>query len=75
MLMNTLALLLIVQYMSWVSGENLVTAFDIFFRRQNKWFILKWSQMQYFKQFVKERQEIKPLRTCEPYFMTLKKIY
>ncbi len=33
---------------SSVSDENLVTAFYIFFRRQNKLFILKWSQMQYF---------------------------
>ena len=56
-----------------IVGENLVTAFDIFFRRQNKLFILKWSQMQYFKQFVKERQEIKPLRTCLPYCLTFPK--
>ena len=30
--------------------------------------------MQNIEQFVKERQEIKPLQTCETYFWTLKKM-
>ena len=29
--------------------------------------------MQIIEQFVKEIQEIKPLQTCESYFLTLKK--
>ena len=39
----------------------------------NKWFILKWSQMQYYEQFVTEIQKIKPLRTCVSYYMTFPK--
>ena len=50
--------------------ENLITAFDTFFSRQNKRFILIWRQMQYIEQFVEERQEIKPLRTCVSYYVT-----
>ena len=30
--------------------------------------------MSNIEQFLKERQEIKPLQTCESYFLTLKKI-
>ena len=29
--------------------------------------------MQNIEQFVKERQEIKPLQTCESYFLTFQK--
>ena len=52
---------------SAVSGLNLVTAFEIFFMRQQKILILI-CQMQNIEQFVKERQEIKPLQTCESDF-------
>ena len=31
--------------------------------------------MQYFEQFVKKIQEIKPLRTCVPYCLTFQKKY